>query len=189
MSVDNIIVVMSVLVHLMILPQRIHEECLHSRLLLHMNGVDGIQQIGVVEHHLRRLLGEVLAHRIDHVQQAGISQILDVIHDCSTRCLDILCQLADIGCLRTAVCQLLEQLLNLRQVFQLNLFNEQDVYLGHHIHGLQQVLAIVALFLEERVEAVVDIVLEIAVGRHLGQNLLDDALVVLQDFFERVGAE
>ena len=39
------------------------------------------------------------------------------------------------------------------------------------------------------IEAVMDIVLEIAVGRRLRQNLLDDMLMVFEDFVEGVGTE
>ena len=42
----------STLVHLVVLPKRVYEEGLHSCLLLYVNGVDGIQEVGVVEHHL-----------------------------------------------------------------------------------------------------------------------------------------
>ena len=60
-SVDQIEGVVSALIDFMVFPHRVDEERLHSRLLLYVNGVDGIEQVGVVEHHLRRLLGEVFA--------------------------------------------------------------------------------------------------------------------------------
>ena len=45
------------------------------------------------------------------------------------------------------------------------------------------------MLLEEGVEAVVNVILEILVGRSLGQNLLDDMLVILQNLLECVGLE
>ena len=188
--VDEVVVVSAPGVHLVVFPKRVDEEGLHRLLLLHLDGVDGVHEVGVVEHDLRGLLGEVLADGIDEVCQAGVGQVLDVVHDGGTAGLDVVGELAHVGCLRrTVLGNHVEELLNLREVFELDLLDEQDVYLSHHVHRLQQVLAIVALLLEEGVEAVVDVVLEVSVGRHLGQDLLDDALVVGEDLVEGVGAE
>ena len=98
-------------------------------------------------------------------------------------------QFADIRGLGAFLSQLVKELLYFSKVFQFYLFDEQDVNLYHHIHRLQQILRIVALFLEERVEAVVDVILEVAVRRHLGKNLLDDVLVVLKNLVQCVRAE
>ena len=45
------------------------------------------------------------------------------------------------------------------------------------------------MLLEEGIEAVMDIVLEIAVGRYLGKDLLDDRLMVVKDLVQGVGLE
>ena len=142
-----------------------------------------------MKHHLRGLLGERLASGVDHVDEAGIGQVFDVVHHRGAAGLNVDGQLADVGGFRTVNGQLIEQTLDLREVFQLNLLDEQDIYLGHHVHGLQQVLRVVAVLLEERVEAMVHIVLEIFLRTNLGQNLLDDVLVVGQNLVEGVGLE
>ena len=188
--VDEIVVVSATGVHLVVFPQRIDEEGLHSLLLVHLDGVDGVHQVGVVEHDLRGLLGEVFIDRIDEVRQSGVGEVFDVVHHRGAAGLDVVGELAHVGRLRrTVLGNHIEELLDLREIFQFDLLDEQDVHLGHHVHRLQQVLAVVALLLEEGIEAVVDIVLEVFVGRHLGQDLLDDALVVGENLVEGVGTE
>ena len=143
-----------------------------------MDRIDSVEQVGVVKHNLGGFLGEIFANGINHVQQTSISEILDIVHDRCPRSLDILRQLRHIRCLRTFLSQLIEELLYLCQVFQFYLLDEQDIYLGHHIHGFQQILGVVAMLLEEGVEAMMDIILEIAARRYLWQYLLDNAIVV-----------
>jgi len=188
-AVDEEDGVVDLLVDFVVFPERVDEECLHRQLPLYMDGINGIEEVGVVEHHLRRLLGEVLALGIDHVDEARICQILDVVHHGSPTRLDIGSQLTDIGSLGTALGQLVEELLDLGQILQFDLLDEQDVDLGHHVHRLEQVLGVVAMLLEEGIETVVDVVLEIAAGGDIGQDLLDDLLVVVEDVVERVGLE
>ena len=69
------------------------------------------------------------------------------------------------------------------------MLDEQDIHFRHHVHRLQQVLAVVAMFIEERIETMMDVILEIAMRRHLRQNLLDDVLVVVQNLLQRVRTE
>lgn len=95
--IDDEVTVARAGVHLVILPHRIDEEGLHRLLLFHLDGVDGIHQVGVVEHDLGRLLGEILSDGIDEIQQAGIGQILDIVHHGGATGLDILSQLAHVG--------------------------------------------------------------------------------------------
>ena len=174
----------------MVFPQRIDKEGLHGLLPVHLDGVDGVHQVGVVEHDLRGLLGEVFIDGIDEVRQSGVGEVLDVVHHRGAAGLDVVGELAHVGCFRrTVLGNHIEELLDLREILQFNLLDEQDVHLGHHVHRLQQILAVVALLLEEGIETVVDIVLEVFVGRHLGQDLPGDALVVGEDLFEGVGAE
>ena len=45
------------------------------------------------------------------------------------------------------------------------------------------------MFIEERIETMMDVILEIAMRRHLRQNLLDDVLVVVQNLLQRVRTE
>ena len=51
-AVYQVIRVAPVQIHLVILPQGVDEERLHSRLLHHMDGLDGIEQVGIVQHDL-----------------------------------------------------------------------------------------------------------------------------------------
>ena len=164
-AVDQIVAVATARVHLVVLPHRVDEEGLHRLLLLYLDGVDGIEQVRVVEHDLGGLLGEVFADGVDEVQQSGISEILDIVHHGGARGLDVVGELTYVGrLLRAFLGYLVEEFLDLREILQFNLLDKQDVHLGHHVHGLQQVLAVVAMLLEEGIEAVMDIVLEIAVG-------------------------
>ena len=177
------------LVHLVVLPHGVDEEGFHHILTLHTTGIDGIHQIGIVEHHLARFLGETLAERVDHVDQTGVGQILDVVHHRGATRRDVYGQLADIGCLGAINGQVIKKTLDLGEVFQLYLLDEQNVDLCHHVHGLEQVLRVVAMLLEEGIETVMQIVLEIVHGTHLRQYLLDDVLMVGKYLIERVGAE
>ena len=177
-------------VHLVVFPQRVDEEGLHGILLVDADRIDGVHQVGVVKHDLRRLLGEVLTCRVDEVQQTGIGEVLDIVHHRGATGLYVLSELAHVRRLTgTTLGNLVEELLDLREILELYLLDEQDVNLCHHVHGLQQVLAVVAVLLEEGVEAVVDVVLKVAGGGYLRQYLLDDALVVAEDLLKRVGAE
>ena len=91
--------------------------------------------------------------------------------------------------LRTVLGNLIEELLDLREILQLYLFDKQYIHLGHHVHGLQEILAVVAMFLEEGIEAVMDIVLEILVGGYLRENLFDDMLMVFENLLKGVRLE
>ena len=84
-------------IYLMIFPHRVDKERLHCLLLIHLDRVDGVHQVGVVEHDLGGLLGEILSDGIDEIQQAGIGQILDIVHHGGATGLDILSQLAHVG--------------------------------------------------------------------------------------------
>ena len=146
---------MARLVHLVVLPERVHQECLHHILLVHLARVDGVHQVGVVQHHFRRLLGERLALGVDDVDQSGVSQILDVVHHGGAARLYVYGQLTHIGCLGAIDGQFVEQALDFGEVFQLYLLDEQYVNLGHHVHRLQEVFGVVATLLEKRVETMV----------------------------------
>ena len=69
------------------------------------------------------------------------------------------------------------------------MFNKKNIYFHHHVHRLQQILREIALFEEERIEAVVHIILEIVQRAHFGKNTFGYLLVVAQYFFQRVAAE
>ena len=81
------------LVHLMILPQTIHEECLHHILSVDVDGVDGIDQVGIVKHHLARLLRELFPQGVDDIDQTGVCQVFDVVHHRGTTGLNVISQL------------------------------------------------------------------------------------------------
>ena len=53
------------------------------------------------------------------------------------------------------------------------------VHLCHHVHGLQQVFREVALFKEERVEAVMQIIAKIIHRVDYRQHILDYVLMVV----------
>ena len=83
-----------------------------------------------------------------------------------------------------------EELLELGEVLELDLLDEQDVDLDHHVHGLEEVLAEVAALEEEGVEAVVEVGLEEALeGVDDVEHLGGDALVAGDDLLEGAGRE
>jgi hypothetical protein len=95
-------------------------------------------------------------------------------------------KLTDIRSLGTSFCQLIEQLLDPGEIFQFYLLNQQDIHLSHHVHRLQQVLAVIAVFLEERIEAMMDIILEISAGGYFRKNVLNDVLMVMEYLIKRI---
>ena len=187
--VDDVFAAMVALVDQMVLPHRVDEEGLHHVVLRRLYGIDGVHQVGVVQHHLGRLFREVLASGVDDVEQSGIGQILDVVHGRGATCPDVAGELRDVGRLVGIDSQEVEQLLDLCQIFQLYLLDEQDVHLGHHVHGFQQVFRVVAVLEEEGIEAMMQIVLKVKLRRSLGKNLPPDVLVALQNVVERVSWE
>jgi len=93
------------------------------------------------------------------------------------------------GLLRAVLGNLIEEFLDLGEILELYLFDKKYIHLGHHVHGLQEVLAVVTMFLEERIETVMDIVLEILVGRDLRKDLFDDMLMGFEYLLKAVRLE
>ena len=171
-------------------PQGVLEERLVEVDRLHAVGIDGMHQIGVVHHDASGLLGEVLVGVVHHVDEPRIGKVLDIVHDGGSGGLDVCSQLADVGRRGAVYGKHVEELLELGQVFEFDLLDEQDVDLDHHVHGLEQVLAEIASFEEEGIEAVVKVALEEALKgiddvEHLGRY----ALVVAHDLLEGAGRE
>ena len=170
-------------------PQRVLEERLKDINLLHAVGVDGVHEVGVVHHDARGLLRERVARVVDDVDQPCVREIFDVVHHRGAARLDVYGQLAHVGRRGAVHGQQVEQLLQLGQVLQLDLLDEKNVHLNHHIHRLEQVLREIAALEEEGVEAVVEVALEDRQGVHHVEHLVGYALVVAQDFLQRVGRE
>lgn len=177
-------------VHHVIFPDGVDKEGFHLVLIGHLCGIDGVHEIGVMKHHACRLLWKLLSGRIDDVDKSCIGEILDIVHYRSTRGVDLLCQLADVGRLWPVDSEKIEEFLDLGEIFQFYLLDEQDVYFYHHIHRLQQILRIVPLLQIEGVVAVVEIILEVPQRLNVGQDLpVDDGLMVLENLIERVRTE
>ena len=189
LAVYDVEVVFVGLIYDMVLPQRVHEECLHQFLVIDGDGVDGIHKIAIVHHHLGRLLGEFFSYRIDDIDKTRIGQILDIVHHRGTAGLYFISQIADIGRLGTFDSQEIKQLLDFVKILQLYLLDKEDVDLGHHIHGLQEILGEIAMFQEEWVKTMMDIVVKVLERAHLGQNGLDDMLMVVQNLAQRIGTK
>ena len=188
-AVDDVLSFLSAVVDRVVFPEGVDEECLHDVLPVTLYGVDGVHEVGVVHHDLRRLLGKLFADGVEDVDEACVGKILDVVHDRCAACLYLLCQIAYVRCLRSSCGEEVEQLLYLGEIFQLYLLYEQNVDLGHHVHGLEKVLFKVAVLKEEGVEAVVQILLEMLRWADLGQDVLHDLFVVVQDVVERYRLE
>lgn len=152
----------------MVFPHGVDKECFHHFLFVYLQGEDGVHQIRIVQHHLGWLFGELLIVWINHVDESCVCEILDVVHHRGTAGLYAFSQLTDVGRLGSLYSQLVEESLYLSEVLQFYLFDEQNVHLGHHIHGFEQVLGKVALLQEEGIETMVQIVLEVFHRTYLG---------------------
>ena len=69
------------------------------------------------------------------------------------------------------------------------MFDEQDVHFEHHVHGLEQIFREIPLFQKERVETVVQIVLEELQRTGFRQDAAHDLFMTVQDFVERIRRE
>ena len=174
---------------IMVGPEGVLEERLIDIYLFHAVGVDGVHQAAVVHHDTRRLLRERLTRGVDDVDETGVREVLDVVHHRSTGGLNLVSQLADIGRRRTLNGDEIEQFLELGQVFQFYLLDEQDIHLQHHVHGLQQVLGEVAMLEEERIKAVVQVALEEIQRIDLGEDVLHNPFMMLNDVLKAIGRE
>ena len=67
MIVNNIEIISPTLIDFMIFPKRIDKESLHSILLLNLNGIDGIHQVGVMKHDFGWFLRKLLSNRIYYI--------------------------------------------------------------------------------------------------------------------------
>ena len=173
----------------MVFPQRVNKERLHLRLHVVGDGVYRLVDVGVVQHHLGRLLGEALTDGVYHVDKARIGKVLDVVHHRGAARLYLLCQVAHVGSVGTCHGEEVEELLNLGEVLQLYLLDEQDIDLGHHVHRLEQVVCKVVVLAEQGVEAVLYVLLEILLGVDLRQYLIDYQLLVEKELVERYPTE
>ena len=90
-------------------PKWVDKECLHDELLAHLRVVDGIEQVGVVEHDAGRLFGECFAFAVDHIDEAGFFEILQVVHHCGAAGADDFGHTADVGRRAAFDCEHIEQ--------------------------------------------------------------------------------
>ena len=142
-----------------------------------------------MQHYLRRLSGEILADGINDIDKPGVCKILNIVHDSGTARFYVYRMLTDVWCFRTVNSQLVKQLLYFCKVFQFYLLDEKDIHLRHHVHGLQQILREIALLKKERIEAMMNVRLEILNRTDMRQNFLDDVLMVTEDFIKCVRPE
>ena len=136
LTVYNEVVVLAGLAYLVVFPDRVDEECFHHLLLVYLDRIDGVHQVGVVHHHLGWFLWEPLPGRVNHVDKSRISKILDVVHYRSSAGVDLFGKLAHVGSLGTFYSELIEEPLDLGEIFQFDLLDEEDVNLGRHVHCL-----------------------------------------------------
>ncbi len=170
-------------------PERIDEVGLHDILLGDGRRVDGVDEIRVVEQYGGGFLGEALVFLINKVDESGFFEILEIVHHRGARSADLFGESTHVGRGVLADGKQIEELLDALEVFELDLLDEQDVDFDHGVHRPQELLGEVAAFEEEGVVAVVEILLEILPRAHLGEDGFENALVVLEEFFEGVGTE
>lgn len=188
-AVYHVEAVFAGVVHRMVFPHAVYEEGLHQVLCFRLVRIDDVLQVGVVHHHFGGFLREILAYGIDDVYQPGVGQVFDVIHHRGAAGLYLMRQIADVGRTLSFSGQQIEQFLDFGEVLQLDLLDQQDVNLRHHVHGLQQILREIAILQEKRVEAMVYVVHEVFRGTGLWQDLLDDVFVAREYLVKRVWRE
>ncbi len=177
------------LVHTMVFPDGVAEEGFLHIVLIKPLGIEAVHQVGIVEKHTRWLLWEVVAASIDHVHKTSIHQILNVVHHRGSTHAQLLSQLTHVWHCAATHGEQVEQLLDFRQIFQLDLLHQQNIHLNHHVHRFEQILAVSLLFKEERIETMVQIVLEIVAWIHVLHDGRCYFLMVLDDFIQCVRTE
>ena len=162
------------------------EECLSYGLLIGLACASGVAQVRVLHIYLGRLERELLALWVKHVQQARILEVFDIVHCGRTGAVDSLSQVADIEAAWRLLEHEVEQFAELRQRANLDLLDEQDIHIQHHVHHLQERLREIMRLQEERIIAVVQIVVEILQRLDNLADLLRNLYMVLKDILERV---
>ena len=69
------------------------------------------------------------------------------------------------------------------------MFDKQDIYFYHHVHGLEQIFREIAFLEEEGVEAVMEVVLKIIQRADFGKHPFGYLFVAAQYLFECVVTE
>lgn len=182
-AVDAVESVPASLVDGVVSPEGVDEIGLHDVLLGDGRRVDGVDEIRIVEENRRGFLGEAFVFFVNKVDESGFFEILEVVHHRCTRSADLFGESTHVGRGVLADGEQIEELLDALEVFELDLLDEQDVDFDHGVHRTQELLGEVAAFEEEGVVAVVEILLEVLPGAHLGEDGLENALVVLEEFF------
>ena len=100
-----------------------------------------------------------------------------------------MCQLTDIWSLGSIYSKQIEEFFYLCQVFQLYLFDEENIDFRCHVHGLEQVFTIVGVLAVQWIEPVLDVSLEVLRRTYFRQYLLYYVLVVVDYLVEGIGAE
>ena len=177
------------LVDLVVFPESVAEECLQHVMLIEASWVEAVHEVGIVQKDASRLLWELISLAVYHVDKASLFEIFDIVHDGGSAHAQLLCELADVWHAAAAGGEHVEELLYLGEVFEFYLFHKQNVHLYHHVHVLQQILAVVDFVEEEGVEAVVEIRLEVLARVDLLEYFSCYLLVVIDDFVEGVRSE
>ena len=84
------------LIQTVVFMQNIVKKRLPHGLRIDMLGTYGIHKIGIMQIYTGRLTREFFIDRIQHIDETGIFQVLDIIDDRSARRLDFLAQLAHV---------------------------------------------------------------------------------------------
>ena len=142
-----------------------------------------------MEENRRRFFGEAFVFLVNEVDETGFFEILEVVHHRGARSADLFGETAHVGRGVFADSEKIEELFDALEVLQFDLLDEEDVDFDHRVHRAQELFGEVAPFEEEGVVAVVEILLEVFPRTHFGQDGFEDALVILEEFFEGVGTE
>ena len=149
------------LVQAVVLMKHVVEEGLAQLTRLHFVETCRIKDVGVVHIDDSRLLRELLIDRVEHVDETCLLEVAEVVDHSGAAGLDALCQKTHVRRTWSLLCKDMKQFLEFWKIAEFYLLEEENIDLKHGIHILNEHLAVVLLLKEERIETMVDVVLEI----------------------------
>ena len=137
--------------------------------------------------HLLRFFATfvIISLLIQQRQQPGILHIVQIIHHRSPRNADCCAQLADIHAARFINSCHIQQLLQLHQIFQLNLTCIGNIKFQRQIDIFQQIIDMRLLFQINRIISILQVIMKISQRTHLLQHTLYNFLMIFHNFLKR----
>ena len=189
MSVYNVRTGAFAFAHTVMSPHAVCEESFHDLLLFGIARAYGVEQVCVVNHDLYGFLGKLFAFAVNKVHEPCLLQIFYVVHYRGARGAYLVGEFGYIWRGNAFHAQQIEQFAYSCQIFQVYLLYEQNVNLDHHVYRLQQLFREVVCFEEERIVAVVEVILEIVPRTYFRKNGLQYLFVSFENFVKTVRTE